>query len=338
MKIYNDYLETIKSAMERDKRGKGYFSGLSESETKFEKGIKAMELKRKVPEDKLLPSLEEFADELGVQPKFDQQLGMHPDFVHLKHTNNIEKHYIVSGFIDIKGSTRLFAKYDPEMVLIITSTIQQAAIHTCLIFGGYVHRLHGDGLFVYFGGKDIDISTAVNKALQCVSVFTYFVKNDLKKLFEEQGIDKIFTRIGIDLGYDKDVVWSMAGIGEISEITTCSLHTSLASKMQSSAESNGIVVGKNVKDNLPDQNYDLLNVVSLRTGDEKDRYIFKDLESNFFYTQYDFNWLQFLKRQDFIVSPPEGEVWIKRTHDAGREKNIEELASTASLNKPYFNG
>jgi adenylate cyclase len=122
----------------------------------------------------------------------------------------------------------------PETVWVITNTIQRAAIHTCLIFGGYVHRLQGDGLFVYFGGKNIGAELAVERSLQFASVFTYFVQEDLKKIFTEQGIEKIFTRIGVDLGYDRDVIWRMAGIGEISEVTTCSLHTSLASKMQSS--------------------------------------------------------------------------------------------------------
>jgi adenylate cyclase len=172
MKIYSDYLDTIKSAIETDQRTQGLFSNF-----RIEKGMQALELKRKFPEDRLFPSLEEFANELGLQPNFDQQLGLHPDFAHLKHTNNVEKHYIISGFIDIKGSTRLFAKYDPETVLVITSTIQQAAIHTCLIFGGYVHRLHGDGLFVYFGGKNKSIQTSVYSALQCASVFTYFQIN-----------------------------------------------------------------------------------------------------------------------------------------------------------------
>jgi hypothetical protein len=169
-------------------------------------------------------------------------------------------------------------------------------------------------------------------------VFTYFVKNDLKSLLEQQGIDKIFTRIGIDLGYDKDVVWSMAGIGETSEITTCSLHTSLASKMQACAESNGVVIGQNVKDNLPIGDCDLLYPVSRRTGKDKDRYIFEDAVSNFFYTQYDFHWLKFLRRQEFIASDPYGEIWLKRKKNYEEERNIEDLAKIASLNKPYFNG
>ncbi|MDG5800778.1 adenylate/guanylate cyclase domain-containing protein [Marinilabiliaceae bacterium ANBcel2] len=336
MKIYNDYLDTIKSAIDRDKSAQGLFSGISESDSRLEKGVQSLMLHREIPDNRLLPSLDELAKELGAKPNFDQQLGMHPDFAHLKNTNKYEKHYIVSGFIDIKGSTRLFARYKPETVLVITNTIQKAAIHTCLIFGGYVHRLHGDGLFVYFGGKNKCIKSSVYDILQCVSVFTYFVKNDLRNLFEAQGIEKIYTRIGIDLGYDKDLVWSMAGIGETSEVTTCSLHTNLASKMQASAESNGIVIGQNIKDNLTSEDRDLFQSVNIRTGNVNDRYIYSDVDAKIFYTQYDFNWLIFLKRQSFIVSDPVGEIWIKQSNV--RDRNIEQIAPIASLNKPYFDG
>ena len=178
----------------------------------------------------------------------------------------------------------------------------------------------------------------MQSALQSTSVFTYFVKNDLKNLFSEQGIDKISTRIGIDLGYDRDVIWAMAGIGEISEVTTCSLHTSLASKMQSSAESNGIVIGDNVKYNTLSKFQDLILPVCQRTRDENDRYIFRIPNDKFYYTQYDFNWLSFLKRQDFIATDMQGNIWLKRKEISNQNRKIENLAPIASLNKPYLNG
>lgn len=336
MKIYNDYLETIKTAISADRKS----NPISERFASFDgSGIKTFSFRdycAKVPEKKLLPSLENLSKEVGILVNFEQQLGLHPDFAYLKNSENTENHYIISVFIDIKGSTNLFAKYDPETVLIITNTIQRAAIHTCLIFGGYIHRLQGDGLFVYFGGKDKDIKTSIIRALQSTSIFTHFVKNDLKDLFLEQGIDKINTRIGIDLGYDADVIWAMAGIGEISEVTTCSLHTSLASKMQSSAESNGIVIGDNVKTNLDLSYQNLAIVVSRRTNNENDRYIFRIPEENYYYTQYDFDWLNFLKKQFFIATDLHGNIGLKQKEVLNKNQNTDLLKPIASLNKPYY--
>lgn len=290
---------------------------------------------RQIPEKQLQPSLLRFARELGKEPNFNQQLGLHPDFSYLKHSDSVEQHYIVSMFVDIKGSTNLFKRYQPLTVLIVTNVIQRAAIHTCLLFGGYIHRLQGDGLFVYFGGKNISIAKAVENALQFSSLFTYFVKHDLKRIFNGQGIETIFTRIGIDLGYDEDVLWALAGIGQISEVTTCSLHTSLANKMQAYATSNGVVAGDHILDESPLAR-DLFAPVCHRTKEEPDRYIYQIPEKKFNYTQYDFNWLSYLKRQSYIVSDLSGQVHFKDPY-ALQQPTIK-LAPIAAVSKPYYHG
>jgi len=336
MHIFDDYLKPIREAIAADPKSSKLNENLSFSERSLQKGFDFKVFNQQVPEKRLLPNLANFARELGLTPNFEQHLGLHPDFAALKHSESMEEHYIVSMFVDIKGSTNLFKKYAPRTVWIITNTIQRAAIHTCLIFGGYVHRLQGDGLFVYFGGKNMTRELAVKRALQFSSVFTYFVKEDLKNLFLEQGIENIYTRIGIDLGYDRDVVWGMAGIGEISEVTTCSLHTSLASKMQGKAVSNGIVIGDNVKKESPLFNEYYLPVCS-RTGNENDRYIFRIPEESFYYTQYDFDWLKFLKRQDFIATDLYGNLQLKNKATVIPNRNTANLAPIAMASKPYYN-
>ena len=333
MEIFKDYLTTIKSAMNADTKSTRQFSSFHE-EDELKKGHSIKAFLNESIETKPLPSLLSFATEQGLKTDYSQSLGEHPDFSYLKHSGKIEKHFIVSMFIDIKGSTNLFKRYSPETVFVITNTIQRAAIHTGLIFGGYIQRLHGDGLFVYFGGKNITSSLATTNALKAASVFTQFVKNDLKNLFNEQGVETKFTRIGIDMGEDEDVVWAMAGMGEISEITTCSLHTSLASKMQSNAESNGIVVGDNIKSNADIPFY---SVVSKRTGDENDRYIFRIPDENFNYTQYDFQWLKYLKQLDFVVTDLNGNLQFKRKLMMDNRKP-KDILPIAQQSKPYFNG
>jgi hypothetical protein len=334
MEIYNDYLKTIKTALQTSKKGQEQvFSSFNGINDEIKKGIDIVEFLTEAKSNKPLQSLETFANELGFTPNFTQKLGAHPHFEHLKYSNTTENHYIVSMFIDIKNSTNLFKRYAPETVFIITNTIQRAAIHTCLIFGGYVHRLQGDGLFVYFGGKDIPENKSVETALQAASIFSYFVKNDLKELFNEEGIETIFTRIGIDFGATNDVLWALAGIGEISEITTCSLHTSLASKMQGCAESNGIVAGDYIKNKVlyPE----LFTPVAKRTENEKDRYIFKIPEENFNYTQYDFDWHQYLKKQDYIATDLYGNLIFKSKQNQIRNSNY--IKPIAEVNRPYFN-
>ncbi len=82
------------------------------------------------------------------------------------------------------------------------------------------------------------------------------------------------------MAYQEDVVWALTGLGEISEVTTCSLHASLASKMQGYAQRNGIVVVHNVVAKTAQMD-DLFTPVCSRTNDENDRYIFQVPEKTF---------------------------------------------------------
>jgi hypothetical protein len=112
------------------------------------------------------------------------------------------------------------------------------------------------------------------------------------------------------------------------------LHTSLASKMQSSAQTNGIVVGDFIKSELENIN-DLFKPVSQRTGNENDRYIYRISERNFNYTQYDFNWEQFLKKQPFIAVDQFGNV-IPKTNNIMNPLSVASLKPIAEVSKPYF--
>jgi adenylate cyclase len=330
MDIYKSYTENIRSAINNDHKRETINLSYSATDKLRSTEVRTRlldETRKTAP----LSSLQSIADELGLRPDFTQKLGAHPDFSHLKDSGNIEKHYIHSMFIDIKGSTNLFRRYEPETVLIITNTIQRAAIHTCVMFGGYIQRLHGDGMFVYFGGRNETRAESAARCLTAASLFTYFVKNDLRELFSEQGIETIFTRIGIDSGENHEVVWAMAGIAEMSEITTCSLHTSLAAKMQNYAASNGIVAGANIR-NLTKGEF--FTPVCQRTGLEKDRYIFTIPEEKFYYTQYDFDWLSHLKSLEYITTnATNGSINIKRK--AAGTLGTAGLYNVAAKSQPY---
>jgi adenylate cyclase len=260
-------------------------------------------------DESLFESLSSLSNVTGKTAKYHEKPGSHPHFLNIKMNNTVEYHYITTMFIDIKNSTALFRKYDPITVANIEMTIQRAAIHTCWYFDGYIHRFNGDGLMIYFGGRNISVSTSVNNALNAASFFSYFVKNDLKNLFFEQGVENIYTRIGIDTGEDEDVLWHLAGMGDCSEITTCSLHTSLASKLQGNASNNGIMIGDNVKDNS-NCTSDLFSIKWNGKEGKEERYIFQIPEENFNYTQWQFNWEKHLKNHPLVKTDTDGNLYI----------------------------
>lgn len=322
MKEFNAYKSIIASALKNNSISKSIVN-----ETRMF-SLNDFEIQKKTLQ--LSNDLIDVAKDMGIIPFDKQQVGMHPDFKHLKNTNILENHNIVSTFIDIKGSTNLFRRYDNQTVYIITNTIQLVAIHVCKLFGGFIHRLQGDGLFVYFGGKGVDKKLSNLEALTALSFFTYFIENDIKDLFEEEGIEKIKAKIGIDFGDDENVLWASTGIDDSSEVTTISLHTSLASKMQQFAGSNEIVIGQNVID-FAKVDSTLFEVVA------EQRYIFQDREKGLNYTQYKFNWLKFLKQSKYIVSSPyDNSLSIRpRVKPNIMFMDSSALKETASINKPW---
>lgn len=323
MKLYQNYIDEIKGALS------GNLSAYTDDSRSIKKGLdsydgiydkdKGITLNVQ-PNQSLVPLMRA----VGKTEIKNQRLGEHPDFAHLKNTNRTEYHYITSVFIDIKNSTGLFRKYPTDVIKNITNVIQRAAIHTCVILGGYIQRLQGDGVFVYFGGKDVEQKQAVISALTAASFFSYFVKNDLNKLFEVEGIKDIYTRIGIDFGNDDSVLWAVAGIGACSEITTYSLHTSLASKMQAIANANSIAVGDNVKSASELDNI-LFDWVKDYKGEIKKRYIFQDPEKSFYYKVLDFKWYDFLKRLPYIAQDDNGSLYYESEDD--RRKRLRQAAS-----------
>jgi adenylate cyclase len=330
MNIFDSYTTRVKSALQQDRLNKS----MSESYSNFTgpdtllkaKSAGAVAARMSMqPENSLLT-----LDQVITRPDTaDAQIGLHPDFRHLKGTDNREYHYITSAFIDIKGSTSLNDSYNLETIYNITNTVQSAAIHVCLLFRGHIQRLQGDGVFVYFGGKNITKGEAVKNAVTATAMFTYFVQNDLQRIFEEEGVENICTRTGIDFGDDRDVLWANFGVGNCTELTTLSLHTSLAPKMQSYAGKNGIIVGQHVKDRLIiDEKF--FDLVRDSKGEIIKRYIYEGRKRNFYYTQYQFKWLNYLKSLPYIKADADGNLYVVSQQQQEKDR-LAKLQATALL-------
>ena len=331
MKLFSNYTNVINKALSNQtiNESKDLHKGLGSVEYFAPYTIEDYSKDKK--ELKISQDLTSVATQMGAVYIDNQEVGKHPDFAHLKYSGLTEKHYIISAFIDIKNSTNLYKRYDEETIYIITNTVQKLAINIVSIFGGFIQRIQGDGLFVYFGRKGLLEEKATEHALMALSIFSYYINNNLKKMFIENNIENIYTTIGVDLGKKSKVLWGLAGQDNVSEIGTFSLHSSLASKMQGYAKSNEMVVGDNIKDVVNYEN-DLFTVV------ENKRYIFEIPEKQFRYTQYVFNWLRHIKTAGYLaISSNSLELEVK-PQKIGRLPIIEAdaLREVAKDNKPYL--
>jgi hypothetical protein len=325
MNIFNPYFDVIKKAIDSDPKSQQRMYGSQIDESQFDMSyVKNL--------SNQYPGVQQVNDTILLKKGFSSQditpipqLGNHPDFQHLRGTDNSEDHWIISGFIDLKESTKLFNRFTKATVSLITEGIVKASIFAVNYCGGYVQRIQGDGLMVYFGGKNIEKKTATEDALKAFAMISYFVKNDLRVYFEENNISEIYTRGGLDLGHSNQVRWIYSGIGNAGEITTCSLHTSLAPKMQAKASSNGIVVGQNIVNQLQQNNY----------FTSKKNPIW-DYEDGRVYNHFDFNWEKYLVQTGVAVQDRFGAIILSLNFSRDQKQDFESLKPIAAQNKPYL--
>lgn len=300
MKLFNNYLHGISEIVNKNEIRKfSSFTGNGELPYYFEKGIlnERLELQKSNSDNKVLIEFDksQFTSLFGQNPDSFQQnvIGTHPDFSNINY-HEYEKHFCVSMFLDIKGSTRLNEKYSLLEIRKIKDTILTLAIHVAAHFGGHIHRLQGDGVLVQFVRKGQKEQDAVINALNTASILTHFVSTDLARIFLNNGVIPLRVRTGIDLGFKDEVVWSHYGIPGCSELTTTSLHTDLAAKLQTRANSNGILIGGNIKEILdikPEFCQDIKD-----TNGNIDYYIYQGMKN---YRKFNFDWVKYLNSFDF---------------------------------------
>jgi adenylate cyclase len=264
--------------------------------------------------EQVRPPIEELRSLFGKENSiFSRSIGTHPDFLD---TSILPHHqYICSLFLDISGSTKLGLKFPLSKVRLYKNAILSTAIELFQAFDGHIHRLQGDAVFAYFGHKEMKKSDAIINALNAASLMQSYNKHTLSKFFEENNLPPLRIRIGIDIGDDSEVLWSEYGIGNVTEVTSTSIHTDLAAKLQSQSPRNRIMIGENVYNylDLSDKFFD----VKTRTenGDTvEDKYVLKDTNLYAYYQMRVFNWEKYLDSFSSLPkSKSEGRIYSSPT-------------------------
>lgn len=234
------------------------------------------------------------------QYKNRETIGTHPDFTSIEGTNIIENHYIVSMFVDIKNSTSIYLKTKD---LVWTKTFKNTVLRIISIFmrifDGHIHRLQGDAVFSYFGWKDKCEEDAIIDSLNASSFLLWYIEKKLNPQLIELQYEPLKIRIGIDYGNSDEVIWSEYGLAPATEVTTTSLHTDLAAKLQNRASSNTVMIGNNIKEfiDLPDEFIDIKKYKK-NYEDIEDKYILDKPEKK--YRMWIFKHNNYLKYFPFL--------------------------------------
>lgn len=201
----------------------------------------------------------------------DYSIGDHPDFLHLRHTNNIEKCAVTTLFMDLEGSTRLNLFYTLEEVYFIKNAFIRGAIEIIKSFDGHVHRIMGDAVMAFFGGKNRIQEDSLVDAVNCGAVLRLYADSVINKQLKGQGLDGEFgIRIGIDHGTNENVLWSSYGYFGMEEVTATSFFVDIASKLQHQAGRNGIMIGQSLR-NFMDFPEELLRVKTFQKDGQEEK-------------------------------------------------------------------
>lgn len=185
----------------------------------------------------------------------NEDIGCHPDFLHLKDSQELENGYAVTMFFDIAGSTKLGKTYQPDMVFNIKNTVIRYVIEIIQAFDGHVHRIMGDAVMAFFRSKDKVLENReIDSAIDALNAGVYileFMEQVVRPELGDAGAEKpIGVRIGIDYAKDRDIIWGNYGASGAFEVTATSYNVDVAAKLQQAADTDSIMVGNNLKELL----------------------------------------------------------------------------------------
>jgi class 3 adenylate cyclase len=178
-------------------------------------------------------------------------IAQHPDFHHLKDSDEIINQYICSMFIDIKGSTRLSLKYDLPFVYKFKNAVIQACIEVIRSFDGYVHRIMGDAVLGFFGSSEITKEQAILDCMNCAAMLKIVLEQNIQPWLREEkpdfeDVQDFGFRIGCNFGDDHEVLWANYGYGATGEVSPTGLPVDLAAKLQGLSSKNKSMMGQGI--------------------------------------------------------------------------------------------
>ncbi len=150
-----------------------------------------------------------------------------------------ERRHLTVMFVDLVGSTELSRRLDPEEMRDVIRAYHDTVAGEIEPFGGYVAKLMGDGVLVYFGwpqSHEDDAERSVRAALAIVGAVARLASPTGKALA---------ARIGIATGLV--VVGDLIGEGAAQEAAVVGETPNLAARLQSLAEPDGVVIAQGTR-------------------------------------------------------------------------------------------
>jgi class 3 adenylate cyclase len=165
-------------------------------------------------------------------------------------------------FSDIKSFTTITEKLEPEVLTKLITSYLTAMTDIAIEYGGTVDKYIGDAIMIFFG--DPNSNGKKKDAIACVSMALKMKKalKTLRKSWEETGLSE---SLDVRMGIHTDVC-TVGNFGSKDRLdyTVLGNGVNLASRLESSASSNEILISENtynlVKNEIKCNYYDTIQV------------------------------------------------------------------------------
>lgn len=254
--------------------------------------------------------------------------GGHPEYDYLAETENVgktEAGTITTFFLDLRNFTKYCYFLSGTDVYKAKAAVIETAISICLIYEGHIHEIPGDGVMVFWGGKQVDNIDMAQRAINAASDAMKTLEEEIIPAYnEDPKYPNIHPKMGIDYG---DVVWGAYGAEPNYEVKATSFYADIASKMMSQCNAREIAIGNSLKEHLDlgvDDDY-------LEKKDPYKRQLtINGEEKSISYEIWSFKWKKYLsdrEDQDKDLS----ELWVASPAPPDLVVSVEEVRSRTKL-------
>ncbi len=150
-------------------------------------------------------------------------------------------------YVDIVGSTSMILELPEEKIAIIMSSFAQEMASLILHFNGLVLKYAGDAVIGYFVAEDNSLQAADN-AVSCAASMLTMIEKGINPILNQYDYPDLMAKIGIDFG--KNIVIRYGNENEKSQLDLMGPAMNIASKIQSIAKPNQILIGDDVYQRL----------------------------------------------------------------------------------------
>lgn len=146
-------------------------------------------------------------------------------------------------YVDLVGSTTMTLELPEDKLAIIISSFAQEMAFVIRQFDGYVLKFVGDAVIGYFVAEENSLRASDN-AINCAKSIITIIEKGINPILNQYDYPDLKVKIGIDFG--KNIVIRYGADEKKSRVDLMGPPMNIASKIQSLAKPNQILIGDDV--------------------------------------------------------------------------------------------